>query len=252
MLYTVLDIETTGLMKFDENSDLIPDLLEASFLLVDSDTLSIVKSGTLWFYQPHFDIENDAQEIHHLERSFLMQYESQFQENLVALAALMTNGIIMGKNSKKFDVPFIKHFLAKYTGKNYDIADITARMAMKPYDKKGIIYHESNVQNIDIQDLYAPVYRVKNFMITCGEIGRFYEKDFTAAEFDKIHEITDKRKRGHLTDYVNLMPNGYKLVKDIYDSLPKDIETGAHGALYDAVMTYVIWLDYIILKGRLK
>lgn len=252
MLYTVLDIETTGLMKFDANSDLIPDLLEASFLQVDSKTLRVLKSGSLYFYQPHFDIENDAQSIHQLERKFLMQFEDQFEENLIALAALVTNGVIMGKNSKKFDIPFINHFISKYKGKDYDIGDITSRVAMKNYDKTGIVYHESNVQHIDIQELYSPVYRVKKYLQDVGEIDKFYDKSFTADEFNKINDYTDKRKRGQLIDYVRMMPNGLAYTESLYDSLPKERETKEHGALYDVCMTYVIWLDYILLKGRLK
>lgn len=253
MLYTIIDIETTGLMKFDENSDLIPDLLEFSYLQVDSTTLRIIKNGTLWFYQPFFDIENEAQEIHHIERKFLMQYEDQFEENLIALASIMTNAVIMGKNSRKFDVPFIKHFIAKYKGNKYDIEDLTTRLAMKTYDGHGRVYHENNISHIDIQDLYAPVYRVKTCMKELGRIGEFYSEDFTAEKFNSIHDTyCDNRKRGKLTEYLDMMPNGYAMVDEIYNSLSKDISTGAHGGLYDAVMTYVIWLDYIILKGRLK
>ncbi len=252
MLYTILDIETTGLMQFDSNAELIPDLLEVAYILVDSSTLRIIKGGTLYFYQHHFDIENDAQMIHKLDRKFLMQFEDQFEENLIALAALTTNAVIMGKNSKKFDIPFIKHFLEKYKGKMYDIGDITSRVAMKNYDKSGYIYHESNVTHIDIQDWYAPVYRVKKFLSEIGEIGTFYDKSFTLAKFNEIHEGTDKRKRGSLTDYIDSIPDGRKMTQQLYDTIPKERETVEHGALYDVCMTYVVYLDYILLKGRLK
>lgn len=252
MLYTVLDIETTGLMQFDANAELIPDLLEASFLQIDSSNLRVIKGGSLYFYQPHFDVESEAQAIHKLERKFLMQFEDQFQENLIALAALMTNAVIMGKNSKRFDIPFIKHFLDKYTGNDYNIGDITARVAMKNYDKTGIVYHESNITSIDIQDLYAPVFRVKKFLKDIGEIGTFYDQNFSAARFREIEEGTDRRKRGQLHEYIDLMPDGRKITQQLYDSLPKERYTLEHGALYDVCMTYVIYLDYILLKGRLK
>ena len=49
-----------------------------------------------------------------------------------------------------------------------------------------------------------------------------------------------------------MMPQGREYTKSLYDSLPKERVTAEHGALYDVCMTYVIWLDYIILKGRLK
>lgn len=252
MVYTVLDIETTGLLKFDANGDLIPDLLEVAYLRVDSTNLKILGSGTLYFYQPHFDIENDAQGIHKLTRTFLAQYENQFEENIRTLSAMLTNGVVVGKNSKKFDIPFINHFISKYVGKKYDIGDITSRAAMKAYDKKSIVYHESNIQHIDIQDLYSQVYRVKKYLTSIGEIDKFYSKDFKAADFDEIASVTDKRKRGSLVEYIDMMPQGREYTKSLYDSLEKERATTEHGALYDVCMTYVIWLDYIILKGRLK
>lgn len=252
MVYTVLDIETTGFMKFDANGDLITDLLEVAYLHVDSSNLRVLGSGTLYFYQPHFDIENDAQKIHNLTRSFLAQYEHEFEENIRTLSALMTNAVIVGKNSRKFDIPFIKHFISKYSGKKYDISDITSRVAMKTYDKKSTIYHESNIEHLDIQEMYAPVYRVKKYLSEIGEIDKFYDKNFTAAEFDKIHESVNKSKRGSLSEYISMMPKGCEYTKSLYDSLEKERITTEHGALYDVCMTYVIWLDYIILRGRLK
>lgn len=252
MVYTVLDIETTGLMKFDANAVLIPDILEVSFLQVDSNTLEIVKNGTLWFYQDHFDIENDAQMIHHITRDFLIQYRDQFEENLMALQALTTNATLITKNGTKFDIPFIKHFLDKYTNGKYDVASITTRLAMKTYDKSSYIYHDSSISNIDVQQLYSPVYRVKKYLQECGEAARFYDKNLTAVEFDDIEAHTDRRKKGKLTEYVDSIPNGREMTQIFYDTLSKDVETKEHGGLYDCVMTYVVWLDYIILKGRLK
>jgi hypothetical protein len=251
MLYTFIDIETTGFMKFDANAVLIPDLLEFSYLQVDSTTLRIVKSGSLYFYQPHFDIESDAQEVHGLTRDFLMQYEDQFEDNLIALASITCNATICGKNSKKFDIPFIKHFLKKYSGERYDILATTRSLCMKGYNN-GTVIHDNESTSLDIQELYAPVYRVKMRMRDTGSIGMFYENTFSRMDFDSIESTTDRRKRGKLTDYIALMPNGASITEDIYKGLPKERETSAHGALYDCVMTYVIWLDYIVLQGRLK
>ena len=58
MVYTFIDIETTGLIKFDANNVLIPDLLEFSYLIVDTKDWAIIKYGNLYFYQDHFDIES--------------------------------------------------------------------------------------------------------------------------------------------------------------------------------------------------
>lgn len=252
MLYTFIDLETTGLLKYDANYDLIPDILEASFLCVNSDTLRIVKNGTLWFYQPHFDIENDAQRIHHITRDFLMQFEDQFEENVIALQALVTNSTLISKNGKKFDIPFIKHWVTKYVGNRYDIGEITCNLGMKAYDEKSIVKHFSEIQSVDMQDLYAPVYRVKAYMKALDEYDKFESPEFTQAEFDMYDSQTDHRKKGKLEEYIASIKNGRELVEMFYEPLAKDISTKEHGGLYDCVMTYVVWLDYIILKGRLK
>ena len=127
MLYTIVDIETTGLLKFDDNSVLIPDLLEFSYLQVDKDTLDIGKAGTLYFYKDWFDIESEAQKYHGITREFLMKYADQFDDNLTALKAIMTNAIIVGKNSERFDIPFIKRWIQKMSKQqtDYDIGAIT-------------------------------------------------------------------------------------------------------------------------------
>lgn len=251
MVYTFIDIETTGLMRFDANSVLIPDLLEFSYLQVDSKTLRIVKSGSLYFYQDFFDIENEAQDIHHLTREFLMQYRDQFEENLIALASITCNAVLCGKNSRKFDIPFIKHFLRKYSGETYNILATTRSLCMKGYDGSTII-HDNESQSVDVQELYSPVFRVKERMIATGTIDMFYKDDFKQDDFDTIESSCDKRRRGTLSQYVDLMPNGRELVASIYGDLEKERDTVEHGALYDCVMTYVVWLDYIILNGRLN
>ena len=253
MLYTIVDIETTGLLRFDDNSVLIPDLLEFSYLQVDKDTLDIGKAGTLYFYKDWFDIESEAQQYHGITREFLMKYADQFDDNLTALKAIMTNAIIVGKNSEKFDIPFIRRWIQKMSKQqtDYDIGAITTAVGVKAYDGKSIVYHESEIQSIDVQELYAPIYRVKTLLHSLGKLNEMYDGSMTASKFEMYHEQSDKRKRGKLEEYIQMMPNGQQYVDDIYKDLPKDRVTGAHGALYDCVMTYVALLDYYIFFGGL-
>lgn len=109
MIYNVLDIETTGFNKSIDN------ILEVGYIRVNN-KCEILGHDTLFFYKPEYQIESPAQEIHHLKRNFLEQYEKEFYKNLAVLYTLMSNGLIVGKNSDRFDIPFIQEFLRRNMG----------------------------------------------------------------------------------------------------------------------------------------
>lgn len=243
MLITVLDIETTGLFKFDENNTLIPDILEVAYAFVDTDDMLIHKHGVLYFYKPEFDVESSAQEIHGLQRSFLEKYGDQFNDNLIALSALMTNATILGKNSERFDIPFINRFIEKYRGQLYDVEKITMYAEMKNYDKTGNIFHENYVQSIDLQKIYAPIFRLKQYYSKLGRLDDLVNNRVPKREWSGLH--FDERKRGKLQEYVDLTPGARDMIESVYSGLEKDRETREHGALYDVVMTYVMYLYYL-------
>lgn len=106
MLFTIIDIETNGRSRESE-------VLEVGYMQVNHD-LKIIRSGNLYFYRPNWVIENDAQEIHGLQRSFLEQYEKDFAGNMVRLYTLFQNSLLVGKNSDNFDVPTLKNFIRRY------------------------------------------------------------------------------------------------------------------------------------------
>ena len=253
MLYTFIDIETTGLMKFDANAVLIPDILEVGYLIVDVNSFKVLKYGTMYFYQDHFDIENEAQRFHGLTRTFLKDYEDQFDQNLCALAALISSATIVGKNSEKFDIPFIKYFIKKYRNDLFDMDALTTRLQMKAYDDKSWVHYSGEPGSLDLQGLYAPMYRVKNLMNIRGVLDRFYRDDFTKDEYESWEsQVQDNRKRGTLEQYVELIPDGFEMVNQYYDNLEKDRSTRAHGALYDCVMTYLVAIDLLQARRRMK
>ncbi len=243
MLLTVLDIETTGLFKFDVNNVLIPDIIEAAYAFVDTNDMLIHKHGVLYFYRPEFDIESPAQEVHGLQRSFLEPYADQFEENLIALASLMTNATILGKNCTKFDLPFIKRFIEKYKGNLYDVERITDYAEMKNYDKTGNIFHVNDVQSLDLQSMYAPIFRLKQYYAKIGRLDDLLANKVPRAEWSGLH--FDERKKGKLYEYVDLTPGAREMIDSVYDGFEKDRETREHGALYDVVMTYVMYLYYL-------
>lgn len=109
MLFTILDIETTG---FNRQSD---DILEVGYIKTN-EKCDILGSGSLFFYKPEFKVETSAQSVHRLTRDFLEPYEKDFNVNMAALYTMMYNGLIIGKNNASFDMPFIQSFIRKHAG----------------------------------------------------------------------------------------------------------------------------------------
>jgi DNA polymerase III epsilon subunit-like protein len=109
MLYTVLDIETNGL------SSSSCEILEVGYIQVDR-SVNIIRHGVIYFYKPEWEIENKSQMYHKLSRSFLESKcpdNETFKENLTKLYTLFFRGVIIGKNSDRFDIPAIKAFLRR-------------------------------------------------------------------------------------------------------------------------------------------
>jgi DNA polymerase III epsilon subunit-like protein len=227
MIGTVIDIETTGFLKFDtingvsqlsDNSE----ILEVGYINIDMDRREILTYGTLYFYKPYFNIESDAQRVHGLTREFLKQYEQDFEKNLIALNSMIQCTCIIGKSSNSFDIPFINAFIKKHAGYKFDIEDLSIDLNMSAYER-GKVHYVNSYYADDMQVLYKDRYH-----------DLFYEK---------YGYSLMKNKKGKLEEYIDVIPNGQHAVDVIYGNLNKDRVTGAHGALYDAVMTYVVWAD---------
>lgn len=228
MIGTFIDIETTGFLAYDKDEKGIAklrddrEILEVGFLIADMATKKILNHGVLYFYKPYFQIENDAQAIHGLTRPFLKNYEQDFEKNLIILNSIIQNTCIVGKNSTNFDIPFIKAFLEKHIGPMYDIGHMVFKENMKTYGEAPFLY-DPNITSLDMQILYHDKYR-----------DRYY---------DKYQRMPAPNKKGKLEEYIELIPGGLEATQHVYNSLTKDRETGAHGALYDTVMTYIVWCD---------
>lgn len=264
MIGTIIDIETTDWLKFDTSTgqSILSDeseILEVGFINFDMNTIKILSHGTLYFYKPYFRVESDAQKIHGLTRDFLKNYEDQFNKNLVALNSLIQNTCIIGKNSRKFDIPYIKAFIKKHAPDSFDIEDLTIRLGMKSYGG-GKVHYVDPTYGIDLQEIYKDKFHDRHFdkyiyyqdqiqknggQATQELINKFESTYHEKFDYDKIMHMPmlTSRKKGKLEEYVDCIPNGFNMVNSFYDSLSKDRVTQAHGALYDAVLTFVVWLD---------
>lgn len=277
MIGTVMDIETTGYLAFDkvDGKSVLSDsneILEVGYININLNTGRIIKYGTLYFYKPYFQIENDAQRIHGLTREFLKQYENDFEKNLCILNTLMQQTVIIGKNSEHFDIPFVKHFLSKHGKDVLDIPTLVTNLAQRTYNEGKLIYSQGCL-SWDMQTafkeeyhrLYKEAYGVKvgvgvaesdimdklckytgitqGAIEECLKLHGFATADNRTSWYypDKEHPAIANTKKGSLTAYLDVIPDGWETTNGLYATLDKERVTGAHGALYDCVATFVVW-----------
>ncbi len=195
MILTFLDIETSG-YDFRVN-----DILQVSFVRADENG-NVHNAGNLYFYQPDFNVETDAYHVHGLTRENLMKYEADYTKNCAALHAIMQKGYIVGKNSDRFDIPFISGWL------------------MRKFP--GMLPPVKLFRQADIQTAMVPFFRDwwynKNGFETkkSGTLGEYVAMLNLEQEVDRVYDIAQ----------------GY---------CPEPARKGFHDALYDAVATYCVW-----------
>lgn len=223
MLGLVMDIETTGWFTISPQTGTLPDdneILEVGYLRINTDTYEIYGGGTLNFYKPYFNVESEAQKVHGLTREYLEQFEGDFDRNLIALNALVQQTCIIGKNSTSFDVPYIREFLLKHSMDAFNMTRAVRKAKIKRFSDGQLIDYEPWLYSIDVQDAFTDEW-----------------KRISAHEFG-INQ--SPRRKGKLEEYIQVL-KAQGEVDSIYATIPKTRETRAHGALYDAVMTYVVY-----------
>lgn len=114
MIYTVIDIETSGLSR--ENADVL------SFSYALTNGKEILAADTLYFWTEGMQWSQESYEIHGLSKEFLSQYKDDFDKNLRAMFSVIQDSILVGYNSgyidkfgvlHGFDYQVIKNFLLR-------------------------------------------------------------------------------------------------------------------------------------------
>ena len=193
MLFTIVDAETTS--KWVNKAE----ILELGYMQVN-EKLEIIRYGNLYFYKSEFDIENEAQAVHKLQRSFLEKYESSFTENIIKLYTLTQKSILVGKNSDRYDIPLIINFLKRHAPE-LDTIEV--------------------VKSIDIQEKFKKRFREYYKAQHNGETTR---KFGTLTELMDVIGYTQERV---LEEFKN-------------DLGGCEGREQAHSALYDVYMTYLL------------
>ena len=114
MIYTVIDIETSGLSR--ENADVL------SFSYALTDGKEILAADTLYFWTDGIKWNQESYQTHGLSKEFLSQYKDDFDKNLRAMFSVIQDSILVGYNSgyidkfgvlHGFDYQVIKNFLLR-------------------------------------------------------------------------------------------------------------------------------------------
>ena len=254
MIYTVIDIETTGLIRFDQNSVLIPDLTEFGYIRLDyspTTGLRILDGGALYFYKEDYDVPQNIVELTGITKEFLSQFADEFDDNVNTMRTILANGNIITKNGEGFDIPFITHWLNKRV-KTPDLETIVVNAFQSKYDGHGVVYHTADVNNTDLQKCYRDMWVTRKQLIADGKDTEL--NNYTTEQLHQVYEVgkyATGSKRGKLGEYVESIPGGLELSKQIYDLVPnKDHMAEAHSALFDCAMTLCVWLDMIIYGGK--
>lgn len=116
MIYTVIDIETSGLSR--ENADVL------SFSYALTDGKEILAADTLYFWTDGMQWSQESYEIHGLSKEFLSQYKDDFDKNLRAMFSVIQDSILVGYNSGYIDKFGVLHGFDYQVIKNFSLRNM--------------------------------------------------------------------------------------------------------------------------------
>lgn len=168
MIYTIMDIETSGYAVKDG----VDDILTFGFMRINSN-FEIKASGTLYFWKPGFRVEGTrAQEVHHLTNEIMMPHASEFNDNLKKMYSLCYQSTIIGKRSTLFDMPAVKGFIKKHCP---SLADSTNELQY--------------FKTFDLEDEFSPIFRERTGRTNKGTLTDYI--DCLGITQDQIRAVYD-------------------------------------------------------------
>ena len=108
MIYTVFDIETTGLSKYECG------IVQFAYIRLNNN-LTPVKCGAFYLYPPEnkFRWDADAEKVHRLSREFLKENAIDYDVGMAQIYALLQYSNVITYNGNTFDIPFTSNVLQK-------------------------------------------------------------------------------------------------------------------------------------------
>lgn len=106
MLFTVFDIETTGL------NPSYCGIIQFSYVNID-ENYKKVNSGCLHFYKSDMHWSAEAEAVHGISQQSLEKYALDFDDNIRRMYVILQRSNAVGHNAAGFDFPFCRQFLKK-------------------------------------------------------------------------------------------------------------------------------------------
>ncbi len=250
MIGLILDIETTSYPKYITDSEMQPalapgcNILSVAYMHVNLANMKYLDYGILYFWQKGWYSSPEALAVHGLTDSYMQQFEPQFEENLLKLNALMQNAVIIGKNSKSFDIPYIKAFLQTYAPELNAVRFSFAN----PYTLVGSTKKQTYVDqlySIDVQKIMSGKY----FKEAPDEPPVQHDCTYYAWCAYKKGIDVKPTKKGKLKEYIDVF-DIEGTINGLYQECLKTGITTYHDALYDTVATYVVLLYLVVIAKQ--
>lgn len=125
MIYTIFDLETSGL---NAGTD---DVLQFAYMLLDSDTNQCLRANSFYLWEDDFRWTFDAYNVHGISKEFLKALpKERMPEKYQEMFTVLSRANLAGYNVAKFDRPFVDAFLANRSVKPLPYDSITDVMAL--------------------------------------------------------------------------------------------------------------------------
>ena len=107
MIYTVFDIETTGLKAYTDC------VLQYACVYYDDVTGQLFSGKNVYLWEDDFNWSEEAYAVHKIDKDFLRSLPKEEMRSKYGLMFVtLSCANLMGFNSINFDYPFCKHFLS--------------------------------------------------------------------------------------------------------------------------------------------
>lgn len=124
MLYSVIDIETTGLDVYRDSP-----LTFTALTINEKD--EVVRAEHLYFYEPSIITLNpEAEKVHGITKDILTPHIPEFWSNVKRMFNIVSYANMIGYNSIAFDYRLIFHFLRRCGLQPFDLLSHTDVMTM--------------------------------------------------------------------------------------------------------------------------
>lgn len=144
MIYTVFDLETTGLYDFNKI-----DVIQCAYIRLNND-FQPIRSECMFYYYEGMDWSQDAENVHHISQDFLRGHKDEFFDNLKRMYINLNNSFFITFNGDKYDIPLATRWLNRMSSLNieslgsYDVMKIYGKVygrnpsLIKACEKEGI------------------------------------------------------------------------------------------------------------------